>query len=98
MRIVRSYPDPDPILRFLDQEAIPQSVWALEPQERAQRIRYALICMCAGLHPLVAWATALDDDTPQGEAAIEDVLSRVTDADIEQMVRDSRREARAGLS
>ena len=98
MKAVREYPvDNDPILRFFVEDDIPQTAWLVEPQERAQRFRYALIAMCAGLHPLVAWATAFAIE-PEIEAAIESTLSEVDDALIEEMVRDSRREARLGLS
>lgn len=96
MQVVRSFPDPDPVMRFLDEEEVPQSVWLMPAQERAQRVRYALIGLCAGLEPVLAWEVALASDE-ESEERIAGTLRVVTDEDIEDMVRSARAAQRAAL-
>lgn len=64
---------------------LPNGVWSWPPQERAQRLRYALIGLCAGNHPIVAWPLAFDTGK-ETEAGIERTLEVVNDAEIERMV------------
>ena len=88
MRLVRQFPVPDRLERAFAAEAIPNSLLALPPQERAQRLRYAVICLCAGLHPVLAWTMALES-MPEVEADIERTLEAVSDDEIVQMVKSS---------
>lgn len=91
MKLVRRYPEEaDPLLRVFAEDAIPDSVWSWPPQERAQRLRYALISLCAGLHPVIVWPLAFHTD-PSIEADIERTLAVVSDADILQMLRSADR-------
>lgn len=93
---MRRYPDPDPLWLLLDEESVPQSLALVEPQERAQRLRYALISLAAGNHAVVAWALALSAD-PKFERQIERMLERVSDEAIEEMLRSAQRESRGAI-
>ena len=56
----RQFPDPDPMLAFIDPEEGPSSFWELPYDERSRRLRMYLLAVASGTDPLVAWMLALD--------------------------------------
>ena len=88
MRLVRRFPNPDPAVMLFATEAIPDGMWDWPAQERAQRLRYAVVALCAGIHGVVAWPLAFSTD-PDNEAAIERTIEQLDDGEIEAMVRQS---------
>lgn len=76
---------PDPVLRHLDPRDIPDRWAAIAPKERSLRGRYALLAICAGMEPGIAWVYALDESA-DATHEIEEVVSALTDAQIEVLV------------
>jgi hypothetical protein len=83
---VRVFPNPDGVLRHLNPDEIPRAWLRLTPHDRSLRGRYALIGICAGLHPGLAWHYALDT-SDVATRQIEEVILPLSDERIEEMVR-----------
>ena len=88
MKLVRWYTEPDPLVEVFADDAIPGGVFSWPSQERAQRLPYAVISLCAGIHGVMAWPMAFSVD-PEIEADIERTLAIVSDDEILRMVSSS---------
>jgi hypothetical protein len=93
------FPNPDPVLRHLDVTHIPEEWAALPTQERSMRGRYALLGICAGITPELAWVYALDS-SPAATREIEGVILPLTDEQMEHLVSvaPARRPSRSAAS
>lgn len=87
------FPVPDPILRHIDPEQAPLG-WAATPEgyEKSIRGRYAIVAICAGLHPALAWLYALD---PAQDADTVASVGHLPDRAIEQMVVENAAQRRS---
>lgn len=54
------YPEPDPVLRLIPTESMPNSFWQMPAQLRSQRARVYLVARLSGQDPMVAWLIAMD--------------------------------------
>jgi hypothetical protein len=58
----RKFPQPDPMMRFIDPDEGPYTFWAMEPNERSRRLRAYLVALCAGEEPIMAWLAAITEE------------------------------------
>jgi hypothetical protein len=56
----RKFPDPDPMMRFIDYEEGPSAFWQLPRDERSRRLRLYLLAIASGTDPLLAWIVTMD--------------------------------------
>jgi len=90
--VPRLFPGPDPMLAHID----PYAFWRLAHQERALRLRYYLVCLCAGHHEIVAWHFAMDP-SPDATADVWDIVARWPDDRLERAIADAADLRRRGL-
>jgi hypothetical protein len=84
------YPQPDPILRYIDSESAPHSFWQMPEQLRSERARAYLIARCGGADEGLAWLWVMDV-SEKGNAWARDIVApggrQHTDAEIEDAIR-----------
>jgi hypothetical protein len=81
-----TYPNPDPMLRFIPQEEAPAAFWRMPPQMRSKRARLYIICRCAGVDALVAWHLTMLT-SPENNKYVDEIVGDHTDAAIEDAIR-----------
>ncbi len=86
----RSFPVPDPMIACIDPEDGPYAFWRLPHQERALRLRYYLVALCAGHHEMVAWHLAMDT-TPTAMDELWSIVDLWPDARLLRAIADATR-------
>lgn len=88
MGTMRTFPQPDPMMRFIHPDDAPMVFDQLKPQSRSRALRIYLLGRAAGMNTLWAWETALDF-SEEGDRNAEDVLSYMSDDEIEKAMSGS---------
>ncbi|CAN5841401.1 hypothetical protein BH23CHL8_BH23CHL8_27370 [soil metagenome] len=83
----RVFPDPDPMMRFIDRDEGPSIFWDLPPDERSRRARIFLLVRASGEDDMMSWVVALDfaPETIRDVHEIIDVINR-DDARLERLI------------
>ena len=93
---MRTFPDPDPMMRFVAEEEVPDLFWALPKQEQSLRIRLYLVVLTMGEYPIVCWTVAMDM-TRQGLAFAHRIVDQWPDERLEEaMAREAQNIADRG--
>lgn len=88
----RTFPDPDPMYRFIHRDEIPDSFYDMPENERSRRLRCYLVCIATGELPLPSWIASLafDERSITRIHDLVDVINR-DDRKIEAMLADRAR-------
>jgi hypothetical protein len=85
----------DPMLRYLVGTDVPAAFWSLPTAERSVRLRYRLVCWCAGLSDAMVWHLTMDPSA-EGAARVMEIVSLWPDDRLQRALADAARR-RAGL-
>lgn len=92
--LVRTFPDPDPMIRFIDPEDGPPSFWRMSPQSRSLYLRFYLVARCAGLDEMVAWHVTFAEG---GAEYVRSIVAMWPDDRLERAIADAAKRTAAGL-